>query len=132
MTGVPDQPLSPRLSRAEQQLLDEVAAGRPVAVLVRTGTTVDVGEWFRRGRVLGVCAGGEWVMLAPGKRPYVERVATPLLAASVYNPLVGKLVLAPAPGVQLRQLRLSPLEAGRALRWILNVSDEVTKEMDNA
>jgi hypothetical protein len=88
---------------------------------------VDVGEWFRRGHVVGACVDNEWVMLAAGKRPYVERVSTRHLSASTYNPIVGELVLAPALEVRVRQLKLSPLEAGRALRWILNVSDEAAK-----
>lgn len=117
----------PGLTRAEQRLLDEVAAGRPVAVLVQTGTTVDVGEWLRRKRVVGVCLDGEWAMFAAGRRPFVERVSTRLLTASVYNQIVGELVLAPAPEVRLRQLRMTPLDASRALRWILNVSDEAAK-----
>ena len=112
------------LTQAEKQLLDKVAAGRPVMALVRTGTTVDVGEWFRRGRVVAVCLNGEWVMFAPGLRPFVEKVETRLLTASSYNQIVGELVLVPAHGAQLRQLKMSPLEAGRALRSILNVSDE--------
>ncbi len=116
-----------RLSKAEQRLLDEVAAGRQIMVLVRSGTTVDVGAWFRRGHVVGVCLDNEWVMWATGRRPFVERVPARLLVGSTYNHLVGELVLAPAPGVSLRQLKMTPQEAGRALRWILNVSEEAAK-----
>ncbi|MEI7436282.1 MAG: hypothetical protein WCL16_05700 [bacterium] len=108
------------LSKPEQRLLNELAAGRPVAALVLTGTTVDVGSWFKKGRVVGVWVGGEWTMFAAGQRPFVEKVSPRLLAASVYNHIIGKLVLAPAPEVRLRQLRMSPLDAVRALRWILN------------
>jgi hypothetical protein len=116
-----------RLTKAEQRLLDEVAPGRQIMVSVRTGTTVDVGAWFRQRRVVGVWLDDEMVMIAPGRRPYVERVPFKLLGASTYNHLVGELVLAPASGVRVRQLKMSPQEAGRALRWILNVSEEAVK-----
>lgn len=127
MSDLAEQNLKPALSRVEQGLLDKVASGRVAEIVVRTGTTVDIGEWFRRGHVVGACLDGEWVMIAPGRKPFVERVSALLLKDSTYNHLVGMLVLAPAPGVQLRQLKMSPLAAGRALRWILNVSDEVAK-----
>jgi hypothetical protein len=116
------------LSKAERAFLDKLAAGQSVAALVRTGTTVDVGEWFRRGRVVGVCWGDEWVMFAVGRRPFVERIPTRALTASVYNHLVGELVLAPAPEARLKQLRMSPVEAGRVLRWMLSVCDEAVKQ----
>jgi len=112
------------LTQAEQRLLDEMAAGQPVGGLVRTGTTVDVGEWFRRGHVVGICLRGEWVMLASGLRPFREKIETRLLAASSYNPIIGELVLEPAPGLKLRKLKMAPREAGRVLKLILNVSEE--------
>ena len=120
----------PRLAKAEARLLSDLAAGHPVTALVRTGTTVDVGEWFRRGCVVGARVGDEWIMVAAGKTPFVERVAIRDLAASVYNHIVGELVLAPAPGTRLRQLKMSPLDAGRTLKRILNAIDEEAKQGD--
>jgi len=125
MNAFPAQSLEPNLTQAEQKLLDEVAKGRSAVVLVRSATRVDVGEWLRRGHVVGVCFGDEWVMFAAGRRPFIERVPARILVASTYNPLVGELVLAPAPDIKVRQIKMSPLEAGRVLHGILNVSDEV-------
>ncbi len=125
MNFLSEPTLQPDLSKAEQKLLDEVANDRPMAALVRSATTVDVGEWFGRGRVVGVCFGDEWVMFAAGRRPFIERVPTRILKASAYNPLTGELVLAPAQEVKVRQLKMSPLEAGRVLNWILSGNNEV-------
>lgn len=129
-TGEPGSAACPlgSLSKPEARLLGEISGATPVTALVRTGTTVDVGEWFRRGRVVGARVGGEWVMLAAGKIPFVERVAVRDLAASVYNHIVGELVLAPAPGVRLRQLKMSPLDAGRTLRRLLETIEEEVKQ----
>jgi len=40
----------------------------------------------------------ELLLLAPGRRPYVERAGRPETAASLYNAVTGELVLAPADG----------------------------------
>ena len=120
----------PQLTKAEALLLSEVADGRPVTAAIRTATTVDVGEWFRRGRVVGARVADEWVMVAAGKIPFVERVAVRDLTSTVYNHIVGELVLAPAPGARLRQLKMSPLDAGRALKRLLWAIDEEVKQGD--
>ncbi len=127
MTELSEQSVTSNLTKAEQRLLGEMASGQLADVVIRTGTTVDVGEWFKRGHVVGACLGNEWVMFATGRQPFVERVPTRVLSASAYNHFVGELVLAPASGVRLRQLKMTPLEAGRALRWILNVNEEAAK-----
>ncbi len=117
-----------RLSRGNRRLLAQLAAGRRVDLLIRTGTTVDVGQWVRRGRVCGMWLDGAWVMFAAGKRAFVETVDASCLGGSLYNHMVGALVLAPAPGVQVRALKMTPLEAGRVLRRFGAVKGPVKKE----
>lgn len=117
-----------RLGRGNRRLLAQLAAGRRVDLLVRTGTTVDVGEWFRRGRICGMWLDGAWVMFAAGKRPFVATVAAASLGGSLYNHMVGALVLAPAPDVQVRELTMTPLEASRVLRRFGAVKGPVKKE----
>lgn len=82
-----------------------------ISRVVRTGTRVDVGSWICRRRVWACVLEGELLLVAHGRRPYVESVPFEGLTASLYNHVTGELVLAPAEGARVTRLRLSPLEA---------------------
>ena len=107
--------LPARTSSRERRLAAELSGGQEARLLVRTGTRVDVGQWLRRGRVWAAALAGEMVLFAPGRRPYCERVPFSHLGESVYNPVTGELVLAPAQGVSARSLRMPPLDGYRFL-----------------
>jgi hypothetical protein len=106
------------MTAAERALLAAHGDGALPALLLRTGTTVDVGQWLARGRIW-LCGGGEeLVLLAAGKVPYVELIARAALRGSLYNPVTGELVLAPADGLRQRRLSVPPVEGYRALQWL--------------
>ena len=106
-----------RLRPAERRLLATLANGEEPALLLKTGTKADVGQWFRRGRVWVGCFPGRLVLFATGRRPYGERLECAQLGQSLYNFLTGELALAPAtPAV--RRLKLAPIEAQRVLAHI--------------
>ena len=90
------------------------AAGAGTAAILATGTCTDTGLWFRQGRVCAACAGGALFLLAPGRRPHVERIPFAELDGSMYNAVTGEVLLAPAPSAAIRRLRMDPV-AGRHL-----------------
>lgn len=90
------------------------SAGAGTAVILATGTRTDTGLWFRQGRVCAACAGGALFLLAPGRRPHVERIPFAQLGDSMYNAVTGEVLLAPAPSAAIRRLRMDPV-AGRHL-----------------
>ena len=111
-------PFAARMTRAEEALLAEQSAGREALVLARSRSRVDVGKWFTQGRVWIACYRGEAVAWAAGLVPFVQRMSPADVAAAAYNPLTGELVLAPAAGLQVRRLRMSPVDGGRILSWV--------------
>ena len=117
MEATPDASQPPPLTPAEQQLLREIGRGEPPLLRLRTATTVDVGQWFRSGRV---CV-GVWpdrvALFASGRRPYREVVARSELRGSLYNFLTGELALATA-ATAVRRLKLAPREAYQVLSHI--------------
>ncbi len=109
---------------ALQRLAAEVGAGQPVFAFVETRTRVDTGAWGWRGRLSVCLLPDELLLLAPGRRPYVERVGRSELAASLYNAVTGELVLAPASRVRQRTVCVSPLDGCAILRWALDGKTE--------
>ncbi len=95
-----------------------VCAGAGPAAILATGTFTDTGLWFRQGRVCAVCAGGALFLLAPGRRPYVERIPFAQLGESMYNAITGEVLLAPAPDAAVRRLRLDPVDGRRLTKQI--------------
>ena len=104
-----------RMSSRERRLAAELSGGQEARLLVCTGTRVDVGQWLRRGRVWAAALADEMLLFASGRRPHCERVPLGRLGESVYNPVTGELVLAPAQGVRARNLRMPPLDGYRFL-----------------
>jgi len=87
-------------------------------LVVRTRTAIDVGGWLGRRRIRAVALADGLVLMAPGRRPYGERIAFADLGESLYNHVTGEVVLAPAPDARVRRLRLSPLEGYQLLAQI--------------
>ena len=106
------------MTAAEQRLLTAAARGETPGVLLPTATRVDVGQWFRNGRVWAACLTGRVAVFAAGKRPYAEEIPVAELGKSFYNFLTGELALAPAPAAKVRRLKLAPLDANKILEQI--------------
>jgi len=106
------------MSKAERVLAEEFLGAADVFFLVRTGTRIDVGRWYRRGRVWACALAHELALFACGRSPYRERIPFADLRGSVYNPVTGELVLAPAEGAQGRSLRMMPLDGYQMLAQI--------------
>ncbi len=107
-----------RLAPAERALLAELCGSAPVFVLVKSHTHVDVGHWFSNGLIWLAAGAAELALFAAGKHPHAEKVPYEELYLSLYNHVTGELVLAPAPEVAQRHLKLAPADAYQVLAQI--------------
>jgi len=95
-------------------IFKSATAGTP-AFLAPTQTMVDVGQWFRRGRIWLAVSGDDMVLVANGKRPFVEKAPLADVASSFYNPVTGELVFRPSRVFSVDRVKLQPVEAYRVL-----------------
>ena len=101
---------------AERALL--AAAGVVPERCYRTGTRVDVGQWLRWPRLWLAVTGSDWLLVAAGKRPFVEKIPVGELGKSLYNAVTGELILDPAPNARVRRLKLPPVEGRDLVRQL--------------
>ena len=106
------------MTASEQSLLDATAHGETPIVLLKTSSTIDVGQWFWNGRIWIACFAERVAVFAAGKRPYTEEIPVVKLEKSFYNFLTGELALAPALAAKVRRVKLAPLDANKALEQI--------------
>ncbi len=108
-----------QLTLFERDMLDRVRQGRPVFLLARTGSRVDVGLWFRQARLWLACLDDTLCLFAYGPRPLVEVHLYEALAGSLVNPITGDLVLAEKEATTPRRtIRLDLPRAHRVLAHI--------------
>jgi hypothetical protein len=99
-------------------LLEREAPDEPVYLLERSPTRADVGYWLRSVRVWLLALDKDLLLLAPGRRPLIQRVAYRDLRQSVYNHATGELLLGPARHLPVTAVRVSPLTAYQLLAQI--------------
>jgi hypothetical protein len=121
-----------QLGRARRRVLESLVGDEAVYYVQRTRTKVDVGGWFRKGRVCICLLANEAVILAKGKRPYVERIPLQRLRESQYNHVTGELMLAPDGATQISGLKVPPLEGLQILAQIHQTSPAHTLECDDS
>jgi len=98
------------LNARESAVLQEALGGAPVGTLWRTRTRVDVGMWFRKGRVWACPLGHELLLVAEGERPWTQRIAYSQIRESRYNHVTAEVVFAPEEDLEVPTLRVRPLE----------------------
>jgi hypothetical protein len=104
-----------------QYLAGQVLDGEDVYMVVRTRSRIDVGSWFRSARIWMWALRRELLLVAAGWAgpwPYVQRVPFSQLTQSVYNHVTDQLVLAPANGVPVKALGMSPTRGYQVLAQI--------------
>jgi len=104
--------------RPEERRLIESAGGAQAELVLLTRTRVDVGQWLTNGRLWLAWADRSLFLFAAGKRPFMERLDAGKVESSLYNAVTGELLLAPAPGLRQRAVRLAPLEAYTVLKCV--------------
>jgi len=107
------------LNEFEKALLAEVSGNREPELCLRTKTRIDAGYWWRRAPIWLCVSQDELILLAVGKRRYVQRVALSECSGSLYCHATGELVLAPVKGLETNRLAVSPAEALRVLSRIV-------------
>ncbi len=107
-----------RMTRGELRLLGTLCGDGQVMLLEQTATRASVGLWIIERRVWLAVTRDEVVAFAAGRKPLVQRVAFKHLYASLYNPVMGELVLAPDRGYRVGQFKLPPLEGNRVVAQI--------------
>ena len=109
----------PRMSAAERRLLAQAAGDAGWQLLFDTRSRVDVGEWLRNGRVWIGVTSQEVILLAAGRVPFVQKTPLEHVRESLYNPLTGEVVLAPAGELKLKRVKLPALDGYRLLARIV-------------
>jgi len=98
------------LSDGEKLVMAEAVGDEQVHRLLKTGAKVDVGMWFRSGRVWTCELSHDLVLFAYGKISWADRISYDELRESRYNHVTGELVLSPREGRPVEKLRVFPLE----------------------
>jgi len=118
------QAILPYLTPGERQLAEELWGDAELFLFSRSETPVDVGNWLRRAPLCAAALAGELLIFAAGKNPYLEKVAFRNLQRSLYNHITGELVLAPAPSLRHRRLKMAPAEGYQFLAQIYHGEGE--------
>ena len=120
---IPAEPTGSCVAPAElpariRVLVTPLLPGRPVRMVLLTGSTVDVGRWVFRGRLWLVATDDAILLAAAGPIPYLQELNMADLADAVYSPVTGELVLGDPRTVDVRGVRLRPVAARDVLNWI--------------
>ncbi len=107
-----------RMTASERRLFAELTTDAEVMLVFQTSTRTDVGLWLLERRVWLAVTRAEVVLFAAGRRPLVQRVGFAHLYASLYNAVMGELVLAPDREYRVGRVKLPPLEGTQVLAQI--------------
>lgn len=99
------------LNELEKTLLNEVTGGVETRLCLRTGTSVDAGLWLKKVPLWLCVTADTLVLLAVGKRRYMQSVSLPDCATSSYCHATGEFVIRPVEGLEFDRVRISPAEA---------------------
>lgn len=107
-----------RMTKTERRVYRELFADREVMMALQTASRAPVGLWIVDRRVWLAVTRDEVVAFAAGRKPLVQRVAFKHLYASLYNAVMGELVLAPDRGYRVGRLKVPPLDGSQVLAQI--------------
>lgn len=113
----PPEELLARLPKSLRACAGPHARSGDALLVVRTRTRVDTGLWRGRARVWAVCLRRSLLLLASGRRPYVEELPYAGLRESIYNHVTGELDLAPAEPTAAT-LKVAPADGYRMMAQI--------------
>jgi hypothetical protein len=103
------------LDNREQQLIKEFCGSKKIQEVIKTNTIIDAGRWFG-GDPLWLCfLQKEIIILALGKRRFIEKFSFRECKNSYYCHTTGELVLEPIEKITFKRFQLTPLNALRAL-----------------
>lgn len=118
------------LSDAEKELMQLQTGQEAPETVLRTRSRVDVGMWFRNGRVWACRMTDSLVLFAHGRKSWRTRIPYAALRQSRYNHVTGELVLAPRSERRVDSLRVMPLEGLGILKRIYKNEVPETEHWD--
>ena len=106
------------LNIRERQLIEEACGTRESSDLIKSKTYIDVGRWWRFNPLWLCFLKKEVIVMALGRRRYIEKVSFKDIKDSYYCHTTGELVFEPIEKLTFKRFKLSPLNALRALHAI--------------
>ncbi len=103
------------VNEIETALLQSVVGDESPRLSLETDTRVDAGGWLRRAPVWLCVMEEQLVVLAVGRRRYLQVTSLSDCAESYYCAATGALVIAPAEELELNCLAMSPADALKIL-----------------
>ena len=106
------------MNYSERQLLSKEAPSTKPRLCLRTRTRIDTGRW-RWGTRVWVCVmKNELILLAVGRRRYLERIAIADCHATHYAAATGELVIEPGEILTFSRFAMSPQNALNVLHLL--------------
>ena len=99
------------MNQREKQLLNEEAGGAEPRLCLRTDQRMDTGRWGRHSPVWLCVMEDALILLAVGRRRYLDRVPLADCRTSHYAHATGELVIEPAETLTCSRLAMPPREA---------------------
>jgi hypothetical protein len=106
------------MNHLESALLDELTDGEDPQLLLRSGTRIDAGRWWRSNSVWICITKSELILFAVARRRYVEHLPLADCRTSHYLAATGELVIDSAEPLRMKQLKLTPRQALEVLGFL--------------
>ena len=98
----------------EKHLLKQFGDGQDPIELIKSTTKIDTGGWMRNSNLWLAIFKDEVVVMAIGRRKYIDRAPLTDITQTHYCHTTGELVLAPIQTMIHRRLKMSPGDSLRA------------------
>ena len=106
------------MNELETALLRSEVGDAAPRLTLKTDTQVDAGGWLKKRAPVWLCVMEDrWVVLAVGRRRYVQSAALSQCAESHYCAASGALVIAPSEDLEMNRLAMSPADALKVLEF---------------
>lgn len=92
-------------------MLNEVTGGVEPRLCLRTGTSVDAGLWVKKVPLWLCITEDRLVLLAVGRRRYLQSTGIADCMTSSYCHATGEFVIRPVEGLEFGSVKISPAEA---------------------
>lgn len=103
------------MNRRERAIFDEAAGGDDPRFSLRTNTRIDTGSWWRRAAVWICLTDQDLVLLAAGRRPFLQQLPIAVCQGVRYCHATGELAIETEAALPLRSLAMSPTEGLQVL-----------------
>lgn len=106
------------LPKYVEMLIDEDTDMSKLLEVIKTSTMIDTGHWFLKSRIWLAFTSEELILVAVGRRRYIEKVPFSECGESYYCHATGELVLEPIETLMYKRLKMTPADALKVLKAI--------------